>query len=164
MANTSVFTGADGSITLSTPEGEEGTQAQAVLDEFELTTVGRVQNVRVEVHSDVKAYHELGRRYATELRPGNVDIRGTVGRAYINGAMLKLLMGEAATTAPQASWTQPAFNITVLLQNAATEEVNNTLTLHNVKFESWVYDIPEDDFVLESASFQALSLTVQDEG
>jgi hypothetical protein len=163
MANTSVYTGADGSITLSTPEGVEGTAAQAVLDAYELITVGRVQDVRIEVQSAIKAFHEVGQRYATELRPGNVLVRGTIGRAYINGALLKLLLGEAADGRPAQSWAQPSFNMTVLLDNPALPDVRNTLNLHGVKIESWVYGIPEDDFVLESASFQALYLTVEDE-
>ena len=36
MANTSVFTGATVSVTLSTPEGVEGQRAQAVLDAYQL--------------------------------------------------------------------------------------------------------------------------------
>ncbi len=162
MANTSVFTGADGSITLSTPEGLEGETAQGVLDKHDLISVGRVQDVQVEVHSDVKAFHEIGQRYATELRPGNIEIRGTIGRAYINGAMLQLLLGDAATSRPVASWAQPAFNITLLVENAANPEVNNTVTLHDVKIESWSYTMPEDDFLMESVGFQALYMTVAD--
>ena len=163
MAN-NVYTGADGSITLSTPEGVEGTQAQTVLDAYELITVGRVQDVRVEVQSDVKAFHEIGQRYATELRPGNIHIRGVIGRAYINGALLKLMLGEAAESRPAASWAQPSCNITLLLDNPALPDVNNTLNLHGVKLDSWNYGIPEDDFVLESVGFQALYLTVEDVG
>ena len=164
MANASVFTGADGSITLSVPQGPEGEKAQDVLSAYELISVGRVQNVKVEVRADVKAFHEIGQRYATELRPGNIHINGTIGRAYINGAMLKLLLGEAAESRPAASWAQPAFNITLLLENAATPGVRNTVTLHDVKIDSWVYNLPEDDFLLESVGFQAHFLTVQDEG
>lgn len=158
-----VFTGADGSITLSVPEGLEGESAQAVLTEYEMINVGRVQDVQVEVRSDVKAFHEIGQRYATELRPGNVTIRGRVGRAYINGAMLRLLLGEAATQRPATSWAQPALNITVAVNDPAQPDVRNTLTLHDVKFDSWSYNMPEDDFLLESVGFQALYLTVQDE-
>ena len=77
--------------------------------------------------------------------------------------MLKLLLGEAADSRPAASWAQPAFNITLLVQNPAVPGVNNTVTLHDVKIESWVYNMPEDDFVLESINFQALYLTVADE-
>jgi hypothetical protein len=164
MPNTSVFTGADGSITLSVPQGLEGESAQEVLDTFEMINVGRVQNVKVEVHSEVRPFNEIGQRYATQLRPGNVTIRGTIGRAYINGAMLRLLLGEAADARPAASWAQPSFNITLLAQNAAAPDVNNTVTIHDAKIDSWVGDWPEDDFLMESINFQALYLTVADEG
>jgi hypothetical protein len=163
MANMSVFTGADGSLTLSTPEGSEGEKAQEVIDAYETITVGRVQNVAVNVASDVKAFHEIGQRYATELRPGNISITGSIGRAYVNGAMLKLLLGEAADSRPAASWAQPTFNITLLLANAATPGVTNNVTLHGVKLDNWNYNMPEDDFLMESVSFQALYMTVADE-
>ena len=163
MANTSVFTGADGSITLSTPEGFEGEKAQEVLSANDMIAVGRVQNVTVKVTSDVKPFHEIGQRYATELRPGNIEITGTIGRAMINGAMLSLLLGEAAGGRPAASWAQPAFNITLMVENAAAPGVRNTITLHGVKIDSWSYNMPEDDFLMESVGFQALYMTTADE-
>ena len=163
MANTSVFTGADGSLTLSTPEGTEGEKAQEVIDAHEMISVGRVNNVTVNVTSDVKAFHEIGQRYATELRPGNVSIIGNIGRAYVNGAMLKLLLGEAADGRPASSWAQPSFNITLLLENVATPGLRNIVTLHGVKLNNWNYHMPEDDFVMESVEFQALYMTVADE-
>lgn len=162
IANTSVFTGADGSITLSTPESVEGEAAQGVLGEYDMISVGRVQEVQVEVHSDVKPFHEIGQRYATQLRPGNVSVRGTIGRAYVNGAMLKLMLGEAAESRPGTSWAQPEFNVTLLVENPASPGVTNTVTLHGVKIDNWNYGMPEDDFVMESVSFQALYLTVAD--
>jgi hypothetical protein len=163
MPNTNVFTGADGSITLSTPEGTEGERAQATIDRYETVSVGRVHDVRVEVHSDVKAYHEIGQRYATQLRPGNVNINGTIGRAYINGALLSLMLGEAAESRPGASWAHPAFNVTLQLANPANPDVRSTVTLHDVKIDQWMGHVPEDDFVMESVGFQALYLTVLDE-
>lgn len=162
MANTSVFTGADGSITLAPVTGAEGDRAKAVIDPyFGGSAVGRAQNVRVEARSEVRPFHEIGQRFATELRSGNVTIRGTIGRAYINGALLKLMLGDAATNL-LPSWAQPAFNITLHAVNAAAADVTSTVTLHEVKFDSWVYDLPEDDFLMESVSFQARYLTVED--
>jgi hypothetical protein len=164
MANTSVFTGADGSITLSAPQGAPGEAANAVLQEYELISVGRAQNVRVEVHSDVKAFHEVGQRYATQLRPGNITIRGTIGRAYLNGALIRLMLGEAATGRPAASWTQPSFNVTLLLENAAQPGIRSMMTLYEVMIVDWVLAIPEDDFVTENMQFQALYMGMADEG
>ncbi len=164
MANTSVYTGADGSIALSTASDAEGSAAQGVIDANDLMVVGRAQGVSVEVSSEVRAFHEIGQRYASELRPGNVSVRGTIKRAYINGALLKLLLGEAADGRPRSSWAQPAFNITLMAENPAMPGVRSTITLHGVKLDQWNYTMPEDDFIMESASFQALFVTVGDEG
>ena len=166
MANMSVFTGADGSISLSTNSsaGLEAQLAQGVIDGNDLVTIGRATGVSVEVASEVRAFHEIGQRYATELRPGNVTVRGTINRAYLNGALLRLLLGEAADGRPAHSWAQPSFNITLLAENAAVPGVRSTITLHGVKLDQWNYTMPEDDFVVESASFQAMFLTVGDEG
>jgi hypothetical protein len=164
MANTNVYTGADGSIALSTGSDTEGTAAQGIIDANALLVVGRAQGVTIEVTSQVRAFHEIGQRYASELRPGNVTVRGTIKRAYLNGALLRLLLGEAADGRPRASWTQPSFNITVLSENAAMPGVRSTITVHGVKLDQWNYAMPEDDFVMESANFQALYLTVGDEG
>ena len=163
MANTSVFTGADGSITLSAPQGAQGQAADSILQEYQLINVGRVQNVQVEVRSEIRAYHEIGQRYATQLRPGNITIRGTIGRAFINGALLKLILGEAATSRPASSWTQPSFNISLLLENAAQPGVRSTITLYDVMVEEWAFGIPEDDFVTEDITFQALYMSASDE-
>ncbi len=76
--------------------------------------------------------------------------------------MLKLLLGEASTSRPALSWAQPSFNITMMVENAANPDVNNNVTLHGVKLDSWNYNMPEDDFLMESISFQALYMTVAD--
>lgn len=164
MANANIYTGADGSISLSSPEGLEGEKAQAVIDANDLVSVGRVQGVKVEVSSDLKPFHEIGTRYATELRAGNITITGSIDRAFVNGALLKLLLGDAAEQRPSGNWNQPAFNISLLVENVARPGVRNTVTLHGVKISNWNYQIPEDDFVMEAARFQALSITVGDEG
>jgi len=159
--NTDVYSGADGAILLSSPDGTEGEAAQAVIDAHELITVGRVQDVRIEVNSEVHTFHEIGQRYATQLRPGNVNISGSIGRAMINGAMLNLLLGEAAQSRPGGNWVQPAFNMTVRVTNP-TSNTSNTMTLHDIKLSNWSYQLPEDDFVLENATFHALYITTED--
>ncbi|MEJ2200344.1 MAG: hypothetical protein P8X63_04925, partial [Desulfuromonadaceae bacterium] len=70
----------------------------------------------------------------------------------------------AADGRPSNSWAQPSFNITLMAENAAVPGIRSTITLHGVKVDQWNYNMPEDDFVLESATFQALFLTVADEG
>jgi hypothetical protein len=165
MANTNVFTGADGSITLSTntAEGPEAQTAQGIIDGNDLITIGRATGVRVEVNAALRPFNEIGQRYASELRPGNVTIRGSMERAYLNGALLRLLLGEAADGRPARSWGQPSFNITLMAESSAHPGTRSTITLHGVKLDQWSLAMPEDDFVMESATFQALFATVGDE-
>lgn len=162
MANTNVFRGSDGSLVLAVDTGVEGDTAQAVIEEYSLTPVGRVTNVEVRVNSDLKPFHELGQRYPTELRPGNVNVTGTIERAAINGALLKLLLGDAATSRPAGTFVNPSFNLSLLLENPARPGVSSSVTIHGVKIENWSYQIPEDDFVMERVDFKALWLSVED--
>jgi hypothetical protein len=163
-ANTHVYTGADGALLLA-PDGDgpEGASAQAVIEANDLIQVGRVTGVTVEIASAIRPFHEIGQRYATELRSGNVSVRGRFDRAYLNGALLSMLLGEAAAQRPGRSWAQPAFNLTLTSESAARPGTRSTVTLHGVKLEQWNLTMPEDDFVMEGASFQALYATVADE-
>ena len=166
MPNTNVFTGMDGSITVAVHDAEspEGQAATAVSDAFALSPVGRASDVTVHVRSQLRPFHEVGQRYATELRPGNVDVSGTMGRAHINGALLRLMLGDgAAGTRPAGAFVSPSFNLSLLLENPAKPGARSTLTVHGVKLAGWSYAMPEDDFVMEQASFKALWISVQDE-
>ena len=165
MVNTNVFTGMDGSITVAVDDAEsvEGGAASAVADAFGLAPVGRATNVSLEVHSAMRPFHEIGQRYATELRPGNVDVRGSIGRAHINGALLRLMLGDgAAGTRPAGAFVSPTFNLSLLLENPAHPGSRSTITVHGVKLNSWSWTMPEDDFVLEGATFHALWISSED--
>ncbi len=166
MPNTNVFTGMDGAITVAVddPDSVEGAAASAVADAFELAPIGRAIDVTVEVTSAMRPFHEIGQRYATELRPGNVDVRGTIGRAHINGALLHLMLGDAAAgTRPSGAFVSPTFNLSLQLENPGQPGNRSTMTVHGVKLDGWSYHMPEDDFVLESASFSGLWIAIEDE-
>ena len=162
MANTNVFRGSDGSLVLAVDTGVEGDKAKAIIDQYSLTLVGRVTNVEVRVQSDLKPFHELGQRYPTELRPGNVNVTGSIERAAINGALLKLLLGDAAESRPAGTFVNPSFNLDLRLENPARPGVTTSVTVHGVKIENWSYQIPEDDFVMEKVDFKALWISVED--
>jgi hypothetical protein len=162
MANTNVYRGSDGSISVSVDSGAEGDSAQAVIDAYSLTPVGRVTGVKVAVASDLKPFHELGQRYATELRPGNVNVSGSIDRAFINGALLKMFLGDAASSRPAGTFISPTFNLNLRLENPAREGTSATVTVYGVKLDTWSFDIPEDDFVMEQVGFQALWVGVED--
>ncbi|MGR9052194.1 MAG: hypothetical protein ACU84J_06055 [Gammaproteobacteria bacterium] len=167
MANTNVFTGAHGTLTLASLDNPEGRDAGSVVTTYQIQTVGRVQDVKVFVQTDLEAFHEIGRRYPTSLHPGNIHISGEVGRAYINGALIGLLLGRKAflpdTTEP---FVQPAFNMVFRLQDPAAVAEDGPiiagLDVNGVKFQNWSYHLPEDDFVLERVTFKALSVEISD--
>lgn len=162
-ANTHVFTGLDGAISVAVDSGPEGDAAKTVNDAYGLTPIGRATGVTVQVASDIKPFHELGQRYATELRPGNVNITGSIGRAHVNGALLKLMLGDgAAGTRPAGAFVSPTFNLSLRVENQAFPGNTATVTVHGVKLDSWSYDLPEDDFVLEQVTFKALWISAAD--
>lgn len=165
MPNSDVYTGMDGAITVAVDDAEsvEGAAASAVAEAFALAPIGRATDVTVVVTSALRPFHEMGQRYATELRPGNVDVTGTIGRAHVNGALLRLMLGDAAAgTRPAGAFVSPTFNLSLLLENPAKPGRRSSLTVHGVKLDGWNVVVPEDDFVLSQATFKALWIAVED--
>jgi len=163
MPNSHVFTGLDGAISLAVETGVEGDAAKTVNDTFGLTPIGRASGVNVEVTSDIRPFHEMGQRYATELRSGNVYVEGTIGRAHVNGALLKLMLGEGGGgTRPQASFVSPTFNLSLRMENSGFPGNTSTVSVHGVKLDRWSFTMPEDDFVMEQVGFKALWIGVED--
>jgi hypothetical protein len=165
MPNNRVFTGADGILVFSR---EEGSAADAVLDQYEIEQVGRVKNVEVYAQQDVRAFYSIGTNLPIELRTGNIKIWGKVRRAYINGALMRLLLGNYAVEGenPESPIAAPTFDMIIHLKTPDIQDESldylSKLTVSGVVFDNWSFNIPEDDFVLEEVSFQALRLLVDD--
>lgn len=159
---TNVYRGSDGTISVAVEPGVEGDKANEVNEAYSLTPIGRVTGVTVRVVNDVKPFHELGQRFATELRPGNINVFGSIDRAYINGALLKLMLGDAAQSRPAASFVSPSFNLSLRLENPSLPGSSSTVTVMGVKLEEWLYELPEDDFAMEKVNFRALWVKVED--
>ena len=146
------------------PSSAEGTVANTIVSQYDLSNVvGRLSNVTVSVSSDVKPFYEIGRRYPTHLRPGVVRVWGTAERAHVNGALLRLLLGDGGVSPPSAAnFAQPAFNIVATLKDPAHPDNDTRVTVFGTRFDSWTYTIPTEDFVMESVSFQALRLAFEE--
>jgi hypothetical protein len=162
MPNVNVLRGSDATLTLAVDDTStgEGGLADGLINEYEFSSiVGRLQQVQVKVENDVQPYYELGKRFATELRPGNINISGSAERAHINGALLRLLLGDGATgPPPPGGMVQPAFNMVITMENPARPGNSSKIVLHGVKFDSWNFNLPEDEFVMESVKFRALRI------
>ena len=168
MAMTNVYTGANGTLLFSSDNTNkpEGATADALLGTamYNLLDVGRVTGVEVHVNTDLQGYYEVGHRMPVSLHAENIHISGKINRAYINGALLFLLMGRGANpTHKDEPYVSPALIMQLLLQDPAVPGTRCVLTLGGVKFENWSFSIPENDFVMENITFKALHVLVQDE-
>ncbi|HLJ26217.1 MAG TPA: hypothetical protein VKY85_05865 [Candidatus Angelobacter sp.] len=164
MAN-DVYRANEASLVLAVDDqtSEEGKVAASLVTKYNLSnTIGRLQGVMITVVSDLKPFFEIGRRYPTQLGSGNVQTTGTIRRAYINGALLRLLLGDGANSPPKADFAQPSFNIIATLQDIAHPTVRNKIIVFGAKFAQWHYSIPMDDFVMESVTFQALRVSYEE--
>jgi hypothetical protein len=168
MPNTNVFRGSDATLVLAVDDNTtvEGGLADGLITQYEFSNiVGRLTNVEVRVANDLKPYHEIGKRFPTELRPGNLNVSGSCERAHVNGALLKLLLGDGAQSPPpNAAIAQPVFNIVVTLKNPALPDNFTKVIVFGVKFESWSFALPEDDFVMEGATFRAMRISTEEAG
>jgi hypothetical protein len=163
MALTEVFTGKNGTLTLASEDTPEGADAKAVVDTYAIQTVGRLTDVAVKVDTALKEFYEVGRRHPVSLSPGDIAIAGTVGRAYVNGALLMLLQGRGSSpTAFAEPYVQPSFTITLRLADPARPSNSLTLEIGGVKFENWRFTLPEDEFVIENLCFRALTIRAID--
>jgi hypothetical protein len=57
---------------------------------------------------------------------------------------------------------QPSFNIIATLKDPAHPDQQTKLIIFGARFSSWTYNIPADDFVMESATFQALRVAFEE--
>lgn len=161
-----VFRAIDAVLVLGVDDSStpEGAAADGLVSQYGLSNaVGRLQGVTITVSSDVRAFYEIGRRYPTHLRPGVIQTMGTIDRAHINGALIRLLLGEGAVSPPEsANFAQPSFNIIATLQESSHPDQMTRINIFGVKFSSWNYNIPTDDFVMESVTFQALRVSFEE--
>jgi hypothetical protein len=164
MANTNVLTGAQGTLTLAPLDTPPGQDAESVIAAYEIQqAVGRVTGIRVLVETDLEEFHEIGFRHVTSLHEGNIHIHGSIDRAYINGALLGLLMGRKSfLEAAQSQRTfQPEFNMTVQMNDPSVQG-RAELSINGVKLENWSFGMPEDDFIMEQVTFKAKSIDIID--
>lgn len=163
MANTNVFRGSDATISISPtdtakPEGEAANKA---IEFYQLSPVGRATGVEIHVDTELEEFHEVGKRHPAQLRPGNIHVYGSMRRAYINGALLCMLLGDGSVSERKAEpYPQPSFILQLRVEDPAAPGVSSVVTVHGVKLENWSYNLPEDDFVMEAVTFKGMFISV----
>jgi hypothetical protein len=161
-----VFRASDAVLVLAVDDKTtpEGAVADGLVTQYGFAnSVGRLSGVTVAVASDVQPFYEIGRRYPTHLRGGNVRTSGSIARAHVNGALIRLLLGDGATSPPSsANFVQPSFNIIATLQDSAHPDQNVKIIVFGVKFTNWQASVPLDEFVMEQVEFEALRVAYEE--
>jgi hypothetical protein len=162
MFNTRTFYGTDGTLTVARQTAVDADTLTSYLGEG--SVVGRVLGVGLSVTTKVQAFHEMGSRLPRELRAGRIEISGEVERAYVNGALLRLMLGEYATTEEAPGFVVPNLDMVVSLDNQQPpgDEGNSTLTVYGVMFDQWGVDLRAQDYTLENLRFKAQRIAVAD--
>jgi hypothetical protein len=160
-----MYTGAHGTVSLA----EAGTDAQKA--DFEAVTkaygdtafnpLGRVEDVELCIQTELQEFYEIGNREVSVVAPGNVHISGKIGRAYMNGSLLFLLLGRGGKTDSQPT-LQTRFTLNLTLQNPADPKDNLRIDVHGVKFENWALQVPQSTFVMEHLTFKAIRVVPVD--
>jgi hypothetical protein len=144
----------------------EGTPAQqadfkAIDDAYTSAIVGRVTDVEVCVRTELEEFFQIGARDVVTISTGNVHITGSVGRAYVNGALLFLLLGRGATENDITS-IQPRFVLNLTLRNPHIPDNALKVNVFGVKFETWGFSLPQEGFVMEHLRFKATRVGLLD--
>ncbi|MBZ0286202.1 MAG: hypothetical protein K8I30_01205 [Anaerolineae bacterium] len=167
MPPNDVFRAVDAVLVLSVDDANSpaGAAADSLITEYDLSnTVGRLTNVTINVAIDLQPFYEIGRRYPTHLQPGVIRVTGTAERAHVNGALLRLLLGEGSVSPPSVpNFVQPAFNIVTTLADPSRPGQLTRITIFSARFSSWQYTIPAEHFVMEAVTFQALRVAFEEE-
>jgi hypothetical protein len=162
MFNTRTFFGTDGTLTVANQTAMDADTLTSYLGEGK--QLGHVLNVTLSVATDVKPFHEIGSRFPRELRAGNIDVHGTVERAFLNAALIRLMLGEYASNEEAAGFVIPTADMVLTLDNQmpAGDEGNSVLTVYGVVFTSWQLGMSVNDFVLENLEYRARRVSITD--
>lgn len=165
MALTNVFTGAHGTISLAV----EGTPAQqadfnaikTAYGDSIFSPIGRVVDVELCVQTELQEFYEIGFRDINQLSSGNVHNSGKIGRAYINGSLLFLLLGRDANDG-QAAGVQPQFTMNLEFTDPNVPDNKLKLVVSGVMFENWALRVPQNTFIMENVTFKAVDIRIKD--
>lgn len=112
------------------------------------TEIGYAESVTVDISTGAEAYFELGAATAKEIVAGNVEISGTIDRAWVDTKLL-VLIGS-----PRGSLGEFSIKVSV------ADTTPNVLTVTGCKPEAVSFDIPQDGFLTHSFDFIAKDFSI----
>lgn len=165
MANSFVLRGSTATLQFASRDSPAGLLGTKIFnDEYNIATVGRVTGVEIRINTELEVFHQIGTRQPIEVVPGNINISGSIDRAYMNGALMRMLLGRVAGSGENEDdiplELQPNFNLVLTMHDPREDNATKgtRITVSAVRFDDWTFTLPEDDFVMENISFKALSI------
>lgn len=121
----------------------KGWNAKILIDS---TEIGCCESVSVDITSNIESYYCIGSREPHAVIPGNLEITGSISRAWVNIYYLNLLIGD-----------DMKFD---LVFKASEDSGAPWIYLYSCRFESGTIDIPQDGVLMEDYDFRAESIGV----
>jgi hypothetical protein len=162
VALNNIYVGSHGTLGIAV-EGSPAQQAdfKAISDAYTSAIVGRVTAVEVCVQTELEEFFEIGARDVSTISTGNVHVSGSIGRAYMNGALLFLLLGRGAAENGLTT-LQPSFVLNLTLRDPQIPTNALKVNVFGVKFETWGFSVPQESFVMEHLRFKATRVGLLD--
>lgn len=110
------------------------------------TLVGRCDSVSCDISTGVEPYYEIGSRNPSTLVPGNLEITGSMSKAWVDNTWLELLDSGGNLTHFE------------LVFQAGTVTGSPWVYLYDCLFETGSIDIPQDGILTEDYDFRATSM------
>ena len=107
--------------------------------------VGFCESVSCEVATGLEAYYQIGSRTPGTLVSGNLEITGSISRAWVDVTYLRLLN-------PSGGAEMQEFN---LYFRAVGGPI---VYLYGCKFERGAIDVPQDGFLTNDYDFRAMDI------
>jgi len=129
------------------------------------TIVGRAQGVSIDYANNVEALYELagypgsGGRGPAAIKEGNIEMTGTVEKAYVDRDLIGKAVGRLKEGSGMAGYKGlPEFTMYVYPEGK-TSGLRRAV-LAGVKFDTYTFDISQDAWLMEDTKFAFKTITL----
>lgn len=129
------------------------------------TIVGRAQGVSIDHANNVEALYELagypgsGGRGPVAIKEGNIELSGSVEKAYVDRDLIGKVVGSLKTGSTLAVYKGlPEFTMYVYPEGKTSGL--RRATLGGVKFNTYTFDITQDAWLMENSDFAFKTITL----
>jgi len=117
---------------------------------IENVTVARATGLTIEVSQGLEPVYVIGRREPYIIKEGSRSFTGTIDKMFLDDTLFSRLYLDKDT--------QDEIWISGVVSDGVT---TRTIIARGVKFDTWSWELPQDDFVVESVDFTATGVTYE---